>query len=220
MNIGITPYLENIVSSLIASIQDKSQFGNYQVSVAFVAGELLYHWFNASNVAYSTFIWAQFQAILRSQIYKKQIKTNIVLTKRNIRDNILFGYKFLQQDKYQQVFNKSFCLNIGCHYGPDAELYYDSGDSYERIPYKEIKGCIFWSVLLTKGGQDTISSAGLKKKFYLRFRRDSKNYLSRDTQKISYTARKKPKDYFNSSNIYVLIKVIYHLRFDRRGSHE
>lgn len=202
MNIGIAPYLENIASGLTASIEDKNQFGNYQVSVAFVTGDLLYQWLNTSNIAYSNFIWTKFQTILSSQIYTKQIRTSIVLTKSNIRNNHLFGYRFLRREKYQQVFNKSFYLNIECFRGPDAELYYDRGDVYERISYKKIDNHIFWGVLLTKGEQDTISSNGLKKRFYLRLKRDSGNYSSRNTQMINYIARKKLKNCFKPLNIY------------------
>lgn len=202
MNIGIAPYLENIGSSLTASIEDKNQFGNYQVSVAFVTGDLLYQWFNTSSIAYSNFIWTKFQTILSSQIYTKQIRTSIVLTKSNIRNNHLFGYRFLRREKYQQVFGKSFCLNIECRHGPDTELYYDRGDVYERISHKKIDNYIYWSVLLTKGEQDTISSNGIKKRFYLRLKRDSGNYSSRNTQMMNYTARKRLKSCFKPFNIY------------------
>ncbi|KAL9552858.1 hypothetical protein PS6_004228 [Mucor atramentarius] len=62
LDIRVAPYLEYITSSVLDATEDKDIFGQYQVDIMTIIGNVLYQWVYAAHPMYSFLAWTQLEA--------------------------------------------------------------------------------------------------------------------------------------------------------------
>lgn len=188
MDVGIAPYLQDIISSILSALEDKNLFGNYKASMAIITGDLLHQWLYKTHPVYSNYIWHQLVKELAHQTYIKQTKTNIVLAKKYIQQHHASGYIPFEIRKYQQVLSKSYFLQVEHVNGLEVEVYIKHGSSYEKVPHRKMpNNRNRWIIKLNEQQAGEISQHGI-------------------TKSIHFHLKEKPAE--PSSNTY---KMIYYL---------
>lgn len=126
----------------------------------------MYKWLKKYNSIYSALIWEQLKSDIISLLYIKQLRTCLIMTKAIIFEDHLLEYQPLKLEKYRQVFNKGYHLDIYLGEDTNLKIYQDKGKYYEEIPCIEIGEKQVWSIPLSLDN-DKLSPCRMQKRFYL-----------------------------------------------------
>lgn len=167
MDIGITPYVKSIASTLTSSLQSDAVFGRYKVSCLITTGEFLYQWLKRRNSTYGNFIWKQLKTEIISILYIKQIKTYLIMEKCIVFEDELLGYKPLKLEKYQQIFSQNYYLVISNYGKSGMQVYQDKGDRYDKILCEKPDEYVAWKIPTSSLVDDGDFICELQEKIYI-----------------------------------------------------